>query len=294
MQDKFIERGTHYQLKHGNLSLFETNCSCKDIQFHFKQYVMTLMLSGHKTIESENLKFEFFPGTFFIPERGKINQVSIPNASFTNPTQCLVLELNPSFLKTVYEDILYSEGNEKLVENHSKLEAKHHFLSNDQLLMNAFKRLYDTQLNDKTECKSLVEELIIKELIYRLFSTSGMSLLKLNFENSVEDDCIRKVINYISLNISQKITIAELTKQAGVGQTTFFKLFKKATGTTPVEFILKERIRQAKIMIQKDKYNLKEIAYKSGFNSYEYFCSSFKKIEGQNPSQIKGEIEISA
>jgi len=90
MQDKFIEKGTHYPLKHGRLSLFETNCSCKDIQFHFKQYVMTLMLSGHKTIESENLKFEFFPGTFFYYlEKETINQVSIPNASFTNPTNVL-------------------------------------------------------------------------------------------------------------------------------------------------------------------------------------------------------------
>jgi len=293
MQDKFIEKGTHYPLKQGRLSLFETNCSCKDVQFHFKQYVMTLMLSGHKTIESENLKFEFFPGTFFIPEKETINQVSIPNASFTNPTQCLVLELNPSFLKRVYEGILYAEGTEKLLQNLSRVEAKHHFLSNDQLLINAFKRLYDIQLNDNADCKPLIDELIIKEIIYRLFSTEGMALLKHNFKKSIEDDCIRKVINYISLNISQKITIEELTKLAGIGQTTFFKLFKKATGTTPVEYILRERIRQAKIMIQKGRFSLKEIAYKSGFNSYEYFCSSFKKIEGLNPSQLKGKIEVS-
>ena len=159
--------------------------------------------------------------------------------------------------------------------------------------MNAFKRLYETQLNDKTDCKPFIEELILKELIYRLFSTAGMTLLKYNFENSIENDCIRKVIDYIRLNINQKITIEELTKLAGIGQTTFFKLFKKVTGTTPVEYILRERVRQAKIMIQKGKFNLKEIAYKSGFNSYEYFCSSFKKFEGLNPSQLKAEVEVS-
>ena len=48
--------------------------------------------------------------------------------------------------------------------------------------------------------------------------------LKHNFRKSIEDDCIRRVINYISLNISQKISIEELTKLAGIGQTTFFKL----------------------------------------------------------------------
>ena len=92
MVEQFIERGTSYSLRNGKLSLYETNCACKDIQFYFDQYVMTLMLSGHKTIVSDHLKFEFFPGTFFIPEKEVINSVSIPNASIYNPTQCLVLE----------------------------------------------------------------------------------------------------------------------------------------------------------------------------------------------------------
>ena len=54
----------------------------------------------------------------------------------------------------------------------------------------------------------------------------GIALLKYNFRKSIEDDCIRRVINYISLNISQKISIEELTKLAGIGQSTFFKLLE--------------------------------------------------------------------
>ena len=50
--------------------------------------------------------------------------------------------------------------------------------------------------------------------------------LKYNFRKSIEDDCIRRVIHYISLNISQKISIEELTKLAGIRQTTFFKLLE--------------------------------------------------------------------
>ena len=49
----------------------------------------------------------------------------------------------------------------------------------------------------------------------------GIALLKYNFRKSIEDDCIRRVIHYISLNISQKISIEELTKLASIRQTTF-------------------------------------------------------------------------
>lgn len=287
MQGKFIERGTDYPLRNGKLSIYETNCICKDVQFHFNQYVLTLMMSGHKTIISDNLKFEFFPGTLFIPEKETINKVSIPNASLYNPTKCLVLELNPSFLKAAYEEILYSEANDNILHTSPITEAKPYFLSNDQLVTNAFLRLYELQSQDHTVCKPLVEELIIKEILYRLFNTEGIELLKNNFEKSISDASIRKVTTYIARNISQKLTTASLTKMAGMGQTTFFKLFKKSTGMTPVEYILQERIRQAKIMIQKGRMNLQEIAFKSGFNSYEYFCSSFKKIENVKPSEFK-------
>jgi predicted AAA+ superfamily ATPase len=61
-------------------------------------------------------------------------------------------------------------------------------------------------------------------MIIVLVTKSELFRLKHNFRKSIEDDCIRRVINYISLNISQKISIEELTKLAGIGQTTFFKL----------------------------------------------------------------------
>lgn len=286
--ERFIERGTDYLLEQGKLSVYETNCACKDIKFYFDQHVFTLMLSGHKTIESDNLKFEFFPGTFFIPEKERINLISIPNASLYNPTKCLVLELNPSFIKSVYDEILYTESRKGILyDSDEEEEVLSYFLSNDQLLIRAFTRLYEIQSEDRSVCKPLAEELLIKEMLYRIFCTEGLQLIKDNFEKSIGDDSIRKVISYINHNIDQKLSTQFLASMAGMGQTTFFKVFKRSTGQTPVEYMLGERIRQAKILIRKGKLNLQEIAYRCGFNSYEYFCLSFKKIEKMKPTEFK-------
>lgn len=290
MTEKFIERGTDFPLKNGKLSIYETNCSCKDIKFYFEQHVFTLMMSGHKSIESDNLKFEFFPNTFFIPEKNSINNVSIPNASIYNPTKCLLLELNPSFLKSVYEEILFSESNTEILHQPTE-DIQPYFLSNDQLLISTFIRLYEIQFKDHSICKPLVEDLIIKEILYRIFKTEGLHLLKQNFENNISDHNIRKVISFINHNIDKKLTVMALAKIAGMGQTTFFKVFKKSVGLTPTDYILQERIRQAKIMIQKGRMPLQEIAFKCGFNSYEYFCSSFKKNEKMKPTDFKKEIQ---
>ncbi|MEM7040711.1 MAG: helix-turn-helix domain-containing protein [Bacteroidota bacterium] len=287
MIEKFIEKGTDYPLRHGKLSLYETNCPCKDIRFYFDQYVLTIMLSGHKTIESEHLKFEFFPGTFFIPEKDVVNNVSIPNASVYNPTKCLVLELNPSFIQSVYTSIFYSEQDRHLLFTDRPDASEHYFLSNDKLLIQAFTRLYSLQFEDQSDCKGPVEELILREILLRVFQTEGLYLLKRSFEQSIEDDKIRQVISHIRHHIRQKLTTASLARVAGMGQTSFFKAFRENTGQSPIDFVMHERIRQSKVLIRKGRLTFQEVAFACGFNSYEYFCSSFKRIEGERPRDFR-------
>lgn len=43
----------------------------------------------------------------------------------------------------------------------------------------------------------------------------------------------------------------------------------------------------AKILISKDNHTLQEVAHKCGFNSFEYFCSRFKKNVNMKPSSFK-------
>ena len=287
MAERFIERGTSYHLRNATLSIYETNCACKDIKFHFGQFVLTLMLTGHKTILTDKLRFEFFPGTFFIPEKETIIDVSIPNASLENPTKCLVLEIQPAFIKSFYEEISSSESDGGVLYRGEIETSKDYFFSSNQLLINAFVKLYGLQFDDPSPAKPFVEDLFIKEILLRVFQTEGLYLLIENFRDNTKSDKIRKVTSYIANNLSEKLTVSKLSKIAGMGQTSFFNKFKSATGYSPNEYILHERINHAKVLIRMNKFSLKEIAYQCGFNSYEYFSSSFKKIEKKKPSDFR-------
>lgn len=287
MVERFIERGTDYPLEYGRLSIYETNCACRDVKFYFEENVMTLMVSGHKTIVSDNLKFEFFPGTFFIPERRVVQNVSIPNATIDNPTKCLVLEVQAAFLDQFYKDIFYSEADKGILRDKKPLDSQGYFLSNNQRMIENFIRLYEYRLQEETRANEMICTFILKELLVRVFQTEALFLLMDNFEHKVQNEDIQKSISYIKNNLHQKITAEQLAKISGLGMTTFFKRFKEATKLSPIDYILQERIKQAKILMLKNQYGLKEIAYKCGFNSYEYFCSSFKKIEKVKPSVFK-------
>ncbi len=289
MKEKFIERGTDYHLSNGKLSVYETNCFCKNIKFYFSQHVLTLMLSGHKTISTQHMEFEFAPGTFFIPQKEVINEVSIPHATYDHPTKCLVLELHPTYIQSVYEEVLYSEKHKQLLHQDSSESQNHYYASNDKLLIRAFTQLYLNQHQDHSPAKVLIDDLVTREILLRVFHTKGLHLLKMNFEQSIQDERIRRVVAHIRNNLQTKFTTEDLVEISGLGQTTFFNKFKKSTGYSPIDFILHERIHQAKVMIMKNRYDLQDIAYRCGFNSYEYFCTSFRKIENLRPSDFKKE-----
>ncbi|MCI4667521.1 MAG: AraC family transcriptional regulator [Bacteroidia bacterium] len=288
MIERFIERGTAYPLQMGTLMVYETNTSCKNVKFFFEQNVLTLMLKGHKTVVSDNLKIEFFPGTLFIPQANVVQTVHIPEASFYNPTKCLVLEIDPAFLQTYYEEILYLENHKELLHSQeASSQAVQHFCSNDKHLVAAFIRLYEQQLGESGSTKDLIDSLVIKEMLARIFNTEGLALLRNNFVKSVPNKKIQKSLTYIKGKLDDQLTVQQLADVSGYGLTTFYKKFREITGMTPVDYILNERIKQSKIMIQKNKLSLKEIAFKCGFNSYEYFCSSFRKLEQLRPSEFK-------
>ena len=287
VREQFIERATEYPLEHGVLTIYETNCPCRDVKFFFEENVLTLMLRGHKTVVSEKLTVEFFPNTFFIPEKNCVQTIAIPNASFDNPTKCLVLNVEKSFLAQAYHDLQLNEASKDILFKNGEEEMGNHFMSNESCLIENFKRLYKARLRMPSKANEMICTLYLKELLLRLYQTRALVLLKDNFEEKEINPTIQKAIRYIKSNLQNKITVKELASLAGLGVTSFNNKFKAATGFSPIEFLFKERINHAKILILKEELPLKEIAFNCGFNSYEYFCSSFKKLENIKPSEFK-------
>lgn len=284
---RFIERGTHYEFVSGNkLSVYETNTPCENVEFYFNRYVITLMMVGHKTVKSENVHIEFYPGMIFIPEKGVVQKVAIANASLSNPTKCLVLDVAPEFLESFYEELLHEPNGFFPNKDSSISHTNNHICLNDEASIECFQRLFKSVQASTSERNNIIHTLMLKEFLSRLFQTEAGKLLKENFNNRIKDKKVASSIHYIKTNLSNKITIDDLAAIAGVGKTNLFNRFKTSIGVTPVNYIMKERIDLSKKLIEKSD-NLRSVAFQSGFNTYEHFCNSFKKIEGMSPSAYR-------
>jgi AraC-like DNA-binding protein len=65
------------------------------------------------------------------------------------------------------------------------------------------------------------------------------------------------------------------------------KIFQNLTGSTPIEYLLRIRIEQAKMLLRRSDMKVIDIAYDCGYSSSQYFANSFKHATGFTPSEFR-------
>lgn len=100
---------------------------------------------------------------------------------------------------------------------------------------------------------------------------------------------IDAVIDYISKNINNDISLQALAQVANYSPFHLQKLFKQLTGESPKQYILKIRLETALLLMVIHPYKpLKEIALDAGFSSPSVFSRAVKNYFGISPEEIRG------
>jgi len=89
--------------------------------------------------------------------------------------------------------------------------------------------------------------------------------------------------DHIAENYHRVITIDDLADSVDVTPQHFCRMFKRATGRRPFEYLNSYRIARSKdLMIQKPELTVAEVADRCGYESLSYFSSVFRKLEGMS------------
>lgn len=99
---------------------------------------------------------------------------------------------------------------------------------------------------------------------------------------------IRDVHDMIINNLEQDLPkLKDLALQMGTNEYKLKYGFKQLYGTTVFRFLIQERLRKAKTLIQHSKLSLKRIAQMTGFKSITHFSRAFKEKYGLPPSALR-------
>ena len=88
---------------------------------------------------------------------------------------------------------------------------------------------------------------------------------------------------YVKNNLSQKITLSDLSWKLHCSTVTITEHFKKEFGMTIMEYIAKKRMEKARRLLLHSELSIRDIAEECGFSDDEYFSRCFKGVHGMSP-----------
>ena len=101
------------------------------------------------------------------------------------------------------------------------------------------------------------------------------------------DERIRDVEAFLQANYHTDICTQDLASRAGLGERTFVRHFKAATGQLPAGYVQALRIQAAKAMLERDAKPVQAISTEVGYDDVAFFRSLFKRIVRMTPSEYR-------
>jgi transcriptional regulator GlxA family with amidase domain len=107
-----------------------------------------------------------------------------------------------------------------------------------------------------------------------------------------EDAIIRDAQVWLSQHFSIAAPITEVVKQSGIPERSFKRRFSKATGYSPIAYVQKLRIEDAKRRLERTNASIDQISWSVGYEDAASFRRLFKRITGITPGDYRRKFSV--
>ena len=94
---------------------------------------------------------------------------------------------------------------------------------------------------------------------------------------------VATVLDYLHKNYASPLTLADLVKRSGLSQAHFERRFSKILGCSPIDYLLRVRIRAARELLEQTDRTITDIALAVGFYDHSHFTRTFKQLMSCTP-----------
>lgn len=278
-----VENRTTYTLDNCELNIFETHQEAENVNLVFGDLVLTTMLKGKKVMHLfEKPGFDYLPGESVIVPPNEVMKIDFPEAKWDNPTQCIALSISKEMIENTF-NMLNERFSDRVLTREWGLDLTSFHLINTNELSEIINRFIKIGVKERSREKDLIASLALKELLIRLSQTQARDMLEKTYKQLASGNRLAYTVEYIKKHLRETISLEELASKACMSKAHFVRSFKQELGLTPMEFVLKERLKLARNYLKIGDFQVKEVAYMAGFKNISYFIRAFKQEFGSTP-----------
>jgi transcriptional regulator GlxA family with amidase domain len=98
---------------------------------------------------------------------------------------------------------------------------------------------------------------------------------------------IGRSIAYMVEHLDEPLQVSTLAAQASVSPSHYFALFKRQTGTAPIDYFIRLRMNHARALLDSTCSSVKEVAAAMGYDDPFYFSRVFKSVHRIAPAEYR-------
>ena len=144
----------------------------------------------------------------------------------------------------------------------------------------------DNFIQQIEEIDNVVEVEAFKREAQRLYAEAVAEEQKTE-RSGYKNPLVGEVKDYIFRHFHDSIQITDIAKHLNVNPDYLSHLFKKQENITIKRYILREKIRMSRNLLQYSDYSIQEISFYLGFSSQSHFCKVFQEMTGETPGRYR-------
>lgn len=258
---------------------------------HYHSYIELLYcLSGKYNLRLDEKKYNFECGDLVVISSNEIHELFC----LEDESEHIVVKFEPEIL---YDspvgsfDVKYvfpftvKDASPQKVFLREEIEAT----DIPHMMKNILSEYQNNEYGFELSVKSDICRIFLR--ILRYWKSSGVNMPKTNPTYSEHIKSIKKVLDYLSLHISEDITAEEMARLAGLSYAYFSRIFGQIMGKSFNDYLNSVRINEAERLLVTTDLNVTEIAGFSGFSSSSYFIKIFERYKKMTPTQFRAKFK---
>jgi AraC family transcriptional regulator len=101
---------------------------------------------------------------------------------------------------------------------------------------------------------------------------------------------LRRIRELVHARMEDDLGLDEMAQAVGLSTAHFARMFRKSTGETPHQFVLRERLERAKAMLRAPDTRVLDVAVACGFKTQQHFAQAFRDLWGTTPTEYRQDL----
>jgi AraC family transcriptional regulator len=200
-------------------------------------------------------------------------------ARWQGTENCLQVQISDCFLRAVAQETLTGRCD--------RLTLLPTFQSHDAQI-EAVATLLVAELQQNQPGGALYLDSLAHILAVQLLRQHGSHQAQLpRYEGGLPPQHLSRVLDYIDAHLGQDIKLADLAQLLTMSPFHFSRLFKQSMSISPHQYLMQQRVEQAKFLLKHSDWAIIDIALECGFNSHSHLSKQFRQLTGTTPRAFR-------